>query len=102
MAVGQNQTSTLVTQTNCSYALNGDEGCIVVDPSIASYGAPFASAGGGAFVTEVASTGVRYDYLFVSVVLDQLMLCVNQHVVLPGQFVYANERIILPSAELTF
>jgi len=75
MAVAQNQTSTLISSTNCSYALNGDEGCIVVDPSTTSYGAGFASAGGGAFVTEMASTGIRYDSLLVSVRHGQLMLC---------------------------
>jgi len=64
MAVAQNQTSTLISSTNCSYALNGDEGCIVVDPSTTSYGAGFASVGGGAFVTEMASTGIRYDSSF--------------------------------------
>ncbi|OJA14187.1 hypothetical protein AZE42_06505 [Rhizopogon vesiculosus] len=58
-AVSQNQTSTLITSTNCSYAANEDQGCIVTDPSTASYGAGFASAGGGAFVTEVASTGIN-------------------------------------------
>ncbi|KAG1751097.1 glycoside hydrolase family 16 protein [Suillus lakei] len=44
--------------TNCSYAANEDQGCIVTDPSTASYGAGFASSGGGAFVTEMASTGI--------------------------------------------
>lgn len=57
-AVSQNQTSTLVASTNCSYAANSDQGCIVTDPSTASYGAGFASSGGGAFVTEMASTGI--------------------------------------------
>ncbi|KAG2365089.1 glycoside hydrolase family 16 protein, partial [Suillus spraguei] len=58
-AVSQNQTSTLVTSTNCSYASNEDQGCIVTDPSTNSYGAGFASSGGGAFVTEMASTGIN-------------------------------------------
>ncbi|KAG0704860.1 glycoside hydrolase family 16 protein [Suillus ampliporus] len=59
MAVSQNQTSTLVASTNCSYASNEDQGCIVTDPSTSSYGAGFASSGGGAFVTEMASTGIN-------------------------------------------
>jgi hypothetical protein len=58
-AIGQNQTSTLVASTNCSYAANEDQGCIVTDPSTNSYGAGFASSGGGAFVTEMASTGIN-------------------------------------------
>ncbi|KAF8133894.1 glycoside hydrolase family 16 protein [Boletus edulis] len=59
--VSPNETSTMVTSTNCSYALN-DQGCIVVDPSSASFGAGFASASGGAFVTEFATTGISIWY----------------------------------------
>ncbi|KAF7968294.1 hypothetical protein HWV62_31039 [Athelia sp. TMB] len=52
------QSSTLVNSTDCSYESNGNQGCIVTDPSTASYGAGFAAAGGGVFVTEYASTGI--------------------------------------------
>lgn len=58
--VSPNETSTLVTSTNCSYVANENQGCIVMDPSSASFGAGFANASGGAFVTELATTGIRY------------------------------------------
>ena len=57
--VSPNQTSTIVNSTDCSYEANSNQGCIVVDPSTASYGAVFASAGGGVFITEFAETGIR-------------------------------------------
>ncbi|KAI9573503.1 glycoside hydrolase family 16 protein [Boletus coccyginus] len=56
--VSPNETSTLVTSTNCSYVANENQGCIVMDPSSASFGAGFANASGGAFVTELATTGI--------------------------------------------
>ncbi|KAK2465304.1 hypothetical protein APHAL10511_002658 [Amanita phalloides] len=52
------ETSTLVNSTDCSYVANSNQGCIVTDPNPASYGAAFAQAGGGVFVTELAETGV--------------------------------------------
>ncbi|KAN0087663.1 glycoside hydrolase family 16 protein [Tylopilus felleus] len=55
--VSPNETSTLVTSTNCTY-VNADQGCIVMDPSSASFGAGFANISGGAFVTEFASSGI--------------------------------------------
>lgn len=58
--VSPNQTSTLVNSTDCSYAANANQGCIVQTPTTASYGAGFASAGGGVFITEFAETGIRY------------------------------------------
>lgn len=60
MQVSPNETSTLVTSTNCSYLANENQGCIVMDPSSSSFGAGFANSGGGAFVTEFATTGIRY------------------------------------------
>ena len=57
--VSPNQTSTIVNSTDCSVDSNSNEGCVVVNPSTASYGAGFASAGGGVFVTEFAETGIR-------------------------------------------
>ncbi|KAG9315686.1 glycoside hydrolase family 16 protein [Chiua virens] len=56
--VSPNETSTLVTSTNCSYAANENQGCIVMDPSSSSFGAGFSNVGGGAFVTEFASSGI--------------------------------------------
>lgn len=58
--VSPNETSTLVTSTNCSYVANENQGCIVMDPSTGSFGAGFANTDGGAFVTEFATTGIRY------------------------------------------
>ena len=55
---GQNQSSTIVNSTDCSYLDNSNLGCITTDPSTASYGAGFAAAGGGVFVTEFATTGI--------------------------------------------
>ena len=56
--VSPNETSTLITSTNCSYLANENQGCIVVDPSTDSYGATFSQAGGGVFVTEFAESGI--------------------------------------------
>ncbi|KAF9241083.1 glycoside hydrolase family 16 protein [Melanogaster broomeanus] len=56
--VSPNETSTLVTSTDCSYDANSNQGCIVMDPSTSSFGSGFASTGGGAFVTEFATTGI--------------------------------------------
>lgn len=51
------QTSKLVNTTDCSTLVNNNEGCTVTTPG-ASYGEPFAAAGGGVFVTEFASKGI--------------------------------------------
>lgn len=58
--VSQVQSSTLINSTDCSYLTNSNEGCITTNPSTASYGAGFAQAGGGMFVTEFAETGISY------------------------------------------
>ncbi|KAI0062967.1 glycoside hydrolase family 16 protein [Artomyces pyxidatus] len=52
------QTSTLVNSTDCSYLDNENEGCQVTNPDPSSYGAAFAAAGGGVFVTEFAESGI--------------------------------------------
>ena len=73
MQVSPNETSTLVSGTNCSHIANDDQGCAVLDPSTASFGAGFANASGGTFVTEFATTGIRHVsyvetvYLFLTV-----------------------------------
>jgi hypothetical protein len=58
--VSQVQSSSLINSTDCSYLINSNEGCITTNPSMASYGAGFAQAGGGMFVTEFAETGISY------------------------------------------
>ncbi|KAI0275928.1 hypothetical protein BGY98DRAFT_1090403 [Russula aff. rugulosa BPL654] len=57
-AVNAVQTSTLVNSTDCSFKTNSNEGCVVEDPDPNSYGAAFAAAGGGMFVTELAESGI--------------------------------------------
>lgn len=56
--VGQVQSSPLVNSTDCSFQSNSNEGCITTVPTPQSYGAAFAAAGGGVFVTEFAETGI--------------------------------------------
>ncbi|KAJ7577298.1 glycoside hydrolase family 16 protein [Mycena floridula] len=52
------QSSTLINSTDCGFETKNNQGCITTNPSPASYGAAFAAAGGGVFVTELAETGV--------------------------------------------
>ncbi len=49
----------IVESTDCFNATNGDEGCIVQDPSTASYGAGFAQNGGGVFAMLWDDTGIK-------------------------------------------
>ncbi|PPQ79218.1 LOW QUALITY PROTEIN: hypothetical protein CVT25_002824 [Psilocybe cyanescens] len=56
--VGQNQSSSIVNSTDCSFLANNNQGCITTVPSTQSYGAAFAQAGGGFFVTEFAESGI--------------------------------------------
>jgi len=50
--------SGIVNSTDCSFQSNSNQGCAVTDASTQSYGAGFAAAGGGLFVTEFAEKGV--------------------------------------------
>jgi len=52
------QTSTLINSTDCDINANSNEGCIITNPTTKSYGADFANAGGGVWVTEFAATGI--------------------------------------------
>jgi len=52
------QTSTVINSTDCSYLDNSNAGCGVMDPNDSSYGADFAAAQGGVFITEFAETGI--------------------------------------------
>ncbi|KAF8526991.1 glycoside hydrolase family 16 protein [Hysterangium stoloniferum] len=47
-----------VNSTDCSFSTNSNQGCVVTDPRPQSYGAAFAQAGGGVFVTEFAEQGI--------------------------------------------
>ncbi|KAJ7037725.1 glycoside hydrolase family 16 protein [Mycena alexandri] len=52
------QTSTIINSTDCSFQDNSNAGCGVEDPNLSSYGAQFAAAQGGVFVTEFAEAGI--------------------------------------------
>ncbi|KAF8587682.1 glycoside hydrolase family 16 protein [Ramaria rubella] len=47
-----------VNSTDCSSSANSNQGCIITDPDTQSYGAAFAQAGGGVYVTEFAEKGI--------------------------------------------
>ncbi len=55
------QSSTLINSTDCNYQANSNLGCVVTDPSTASYGARFASSEGGRL-----RHGIRRDRDIVS------------------------------------
>ncbi len=53
-------TQTGITQVkNCDNNGSSGAGCTVLDANANSYGAPFAAAGGGVWVTEFAKTGIN-------------------------------------------
>ncbi|TCD65821.1 hypothetical protein EIP91_002171 [Steccherinum ochraceum] len=66
------QSSTVINSTDCSIYANSNEGCIITNPTTNSYGAPFASAGGGVFVTEFAPTGISVWFFTRSSIPDAL------------------------------
>ncbi|KAK0487139.1 glycoside hydrolase family 16 protein [Armillaria novae-zelandiae] len=66
------QSSTLINSTDCNYEANSNSGCVVTDPSKASYGANFASSQGGVFVTEYAETGISIWFFSRSSVPDTI------------------------------
>ncbi|KAI0671115.1 concanavalin A-like lectin/glucanase domain-containing protein [Trametes maxima] len=51
------QSSKLINSTDCSVQANGNQGCIISNPTTASYG-----AGGGVYVTEFAIDGISIWY----------------------------------------
>lgn len=55
-----------LTQTQCANAASQGAGCTVVDPNENSYGAAFASAGGGVYVAELGEDGIRVWFFTVS------------------------------------
>ncbi|KAI0642985.1 concanavalin A-like lectin/glucanase domain-containing protein [Trametes meyenii] len=56
------QSSKLINSTDCSVQANGNQGCIISNPTTASYGADFAKSGGGVYVTEFAIDGISIWY----------------------------------------
>ncbi|EKM75285.1 hypothetical protein AGABI1DRAFT_46698 [Agaricus bisporus var. burnettii JB137-S8] len=59
----QSVDSSFIPNTDCSYLTNNNQGCIVNDPDVQSYGAEFASAGGGVWVTEYAESGISIWFM---------------------------------------
>ena len=55
-----------VSTVTCDQNQNSGTGCAVTDPDTKSYGADFASAGGGVYVTEFAEDGIRIWFFSVS------------------------------------
>jgi hypothetical protein len=55
-----------LTYNNCSIGANSDSGCTYNITNANSYGAGFAAAGGGVYVAEFASSGVKVWFLTVS------------------------------------
>ncbi|SCV70197.1 BQ2448_1591 [Microbotryum intermedium] len=60
IATGTSSTMTgNLTYSNCSTSANYNSGCTIKDPRETSYGADFATNGGGVWATEFASTGIK-------------------------------------------
>ncbi|KAJ3564581.1 hypothetical protein NP233_g8201 [Leucocoprinus birnbaumii] len=57
------QTTLNSTSTDCSFQANNNSGCVVTDPDTTSYGAAFANAGGGVWVTEFAESGISIWFM---------------------------------------
>jgi hypothetical protein len=69
--------------TDCLYTANDNSGCAVLDSDPASYGADFAAAGGGVYITEFAETGINIWFF--------------QRANIPTAILSANETIDLSS-----
>jgi hypothetical protein len=91
------QTSTLVNSADCSFLANANEGCSTQNPDPNSYGAAFAAAGGGVFVTEFAETGISCVPFFISgsAVHCRAFIARNSLLFLPG---FGSSRYIRPVA----
>ena len=57
----------VLNSTDCSYQSNNNQGCVIKDPSPKSFGASFAAAGGGVWVTEFALKGISIWFFTVRV-----------------------------------
>ena len=65
MPSGLPQTGTL-QGTDCTSYAGHNSGCGVTDANTNSYGQPFADAGGGVWVTQFDSTGIKIWFVQVS------------------------------------
>lgn len=63
------QSSALVNSTDCSFQSNSNQGCVTTVPSTQSYGAGFAAAGGGVYVTAYVEAGIS-SVLSLIILLD--------------------------------
>ena len=54
---------------NCDHLVNGNQGCTVLDGRNQSYGPGFASAGGGVYAMELASSGISVWFFPVNIPL---------------------------------
>ncbi|RSH92423.1 hypothetical protein EHS25_008838 [Saitozyma podzolica] len=61
-----------LTYNNCSIGANSDSGCTYNVTNANSYGAGFAAAGGGVYVAEFASSGIKVWFLTRSAVPSSL------------------------------
>ncbi|KAF9454127.1 glycoside hydrolase family 16 protein [Macrolepiota fuliginosa MF-IS2] len=59
----QSANTTFIPNADCSFQTNMNEGCNVLDPNTASYGAAFSQAGGGVWITEFAETGISIWFM---------------------------------------
>jgi hypothetical protein len=84
---GVTQSGTQIT-TNCDYNQNGNSGCTVQDPNTASYGAAFAQAGGGVWVTEFAETGINIWFFSVRTVPPNSVICLTDIIRLHSGLMY--------------
>jgi hypothetical protein len=70
-----------LTATNCAGGA-GNAGCTYKDNNAASFGAGFAAAGGGVYVAELATDGIRVWFLTVSgdasLKADVLAICCTE------------------------
>lgn len=55
-----------VANNNCSTEANYGAGCVINDANANSYGPGFAAAGGGVYVAEFATDGIRVWFFTVS------------------------------------
>lgn len=62
----------IVNDTSCYYEDNDNSGCGVTETNNASYGAAFAAAGGGVFVTELAESGISIWFFSRSDIPDAI------------------------------
>ncbi|KIJ54481.1 glycoside hydrolase family 16 protein [Sphaerobolus stellatus SS14] len=69
----KNNFTGLANSTDCSFEFNSNQGCVIQNVNKTGYGAGFAQAGGGMFVTEFATTGVSIWFFTRSQVPATLM-----------------------------